>query len=42
MSSPIGRALVGKAVGELVVLKLPTVTRQLEIIDLQTIHIPAS
>jgi transcription elongation factor GreA len=42
MSSPIGRALVGKAVGELVVLRLPTVTRKLEIIDLKTIHIPAA
>jgi transcription elongation factor GreA len=42
MSSPIGRALVGKAVGELVVLKLPTITRKLEIIDLKTIHIPAA
>ncbi len=42
MSSPIGKALVGKAVGELVLLKLPTVTRKLEIIDLKTIHIPAA
>jgi transcription elongation factor GreA len=42
MSSAIGRALVGKAVGDLVVLKLPTSTRKLEIIDLKTIHIPAS
>src|SRR6476661_3855371 len=42
MSSPIGRALVGKAVGELVMLKLPTVTRRLEIIDLKTIHVPAA
>jgi transcription elongation factor GreA len=39
MSSAIGRALVGKAVGDLVVLKLPTTTRKLEIIDLKTIHI---
>ena len=38
MSSPIGRALVGKAVGELVLLKLPAVTRRLEIIELKTIH----
>lgn len=42
MSSPIGKALVGKAVGELVLLRLPTVTRKLEIIDLKTIHIPAA
>ena len=42
MSSPIGKALVGKAVGELVLLRLPNVTRKLEIIDLKTIHIPAS
>jgi transcription elongation factor GreA len=42
MSSAIGKALVGKAVGELVLLRLPNVTRKLEIIDLKTIHIPAS
>jgi transcription elongation factor GreA len=42
MSSAIGKALVGKAVGELVVLKLPTSTRKLEIIDLKTIHIPVA
>ena len=42
MSSPIGRALVGKGVGELVMLKLPTVTRRLEIIDLKTIHVSAA
>jgi transcription elongation factor GreA len=42
MSSAIGRALVGKAVGDLVVLRLPNATRKLEIIDLKTIHIPAS
>jgi transcription elongation factor GreA len=38
MSSPIGRALVGMAVGELVMLKLPAATRRLEIIELKTIH----
>jgi transcription elongation factor GreA len=38
MSSPIGRALVGKAVGELVMLRLPAATRRLEIIELKTIH----
>jgi transcription elongation factor GreA len=42
MSSAIGKALVGKAVGELVVLRLPTSTRKLEIIDLKTIHVPVA
>ena len=38
MSSPIGRALVGKGVGEVVILKLPATTRKLKITDLSTIH----
>jgi transcription elongation factor GreA len=38
MSSPIGRALQGKAVGDVVVLRLPATTRQLRIIELRTIH----
>jgi transcription elongation factor GreA len=38
MGSPIGRALVGKGVGDLVVLKLPAATRRLKIVELQTIH----
>jgi transcription elongation GreA/GreB family factor len=38
MSSPIGRALLGKAVGEVAFLKLPTVTRQLKVSELRTIH----
>lgn len=38
MASPIGRALIGKGIGDIAVLKLPAVTRQLKIIDLQTIH----
>ena len=38
MSSPIGRALVGKAVGEQVFLKLPAMTRKLKVVELQTIH----
>lgn len=38
MSSPIGRTLVGKAVGETIVLKLPAITRRLTIIELKTIH----
>lgn len=38
MSSPIGKALVGRSVGETVVLKLPAMTRRLKITDLKTIH----
>jgi transcription elongation factor GreA len=38
MSSPIGRALLGKAVGETAILKLPTVTRRLKVTELVTIH----
>ena len=38
MSSPIGRALLGKAVGEVAFLKLPTMTRQLKVRELRTIH----
>ena len=38
MSSPIGRSLVGKAVGDSVVLRLPSSTRQLKIVELRTIH----
>ncbi len=38
MSSPIGRALVGKAVGETTILKLPASIRRLKIVDLKTIH----
>ncbi|HET7564680.1 MAG TPA: GreA/GreB family elongation factor [Gemmatimonadaceae bacterium] len=38
MASPIGRALLGKGVGETVALKLPTMTRQLEVVELTTIH----
>ncbi|MEI6813230.1 MAG: GreA/GreB family elongation factor [bacterium] len=39
MSSPIGRALLNKAVGEVVLLKLPARTRKLVVIDLITIHV---
>jgi transcription elongation factor GreA len=38
MSSPIGRALIGKAVGDDVLLKLPARTRRLRIVELRTIH----
>jgi transcription elongation factor GreA len=38
MSSPIGRALLGKKVGETAYLKLPSMVRQLRVTDLQTIH----
>jgi transcription elongation factor GreA len=38
MSSPIGRALVGKGVGDTVILKLPASTRRLKITELATIH----
>jgi transcription elongation factor GreA len=38
MASPIGRALLGKAKGEIAYLKLPTMVRQLKVIDLKTIH----
>lgn len=38
MSSPIGRALINKAVGEVAFLKLPARTRKLKIVELLTIH----
>jgi transcription elongation factor GreA len=38
MMSPIGRALLGKVVGDLIVLKLPTRTRRLKVVELTTIH----
>jgi len=38
MASPIGRALLGKAKGEIAYLKLPTMMRQLKVVELQTIH----
>jgi transcription elongation factor GreA len=38
MASPIGRALLGKAVGEVAYLRLPTVVRQLKVVELRTIH----
>ena len=42
MSSPIGRALLGKAVGETAFLRLPTMTRKLKVVGLQTIHEPTA
>lgn len=38
MGSPIGRALLGKGVGDVAYLKLPAMTRQLKIVDLKTMH----
>ena len=38
MSSPIGRALLGKTVGEIAYLRLPSMTRQLKVTELKTIH----
>jgi transcription elongation factor GreA len=38
MASPIGRSLIGKGVGDEVILKLPARTRRLRIVELQTIH----
>ncbi|MEO6332286.1 MAG: GreA/GreB family elongation factor [Gemmatimonadaceae bacterium] len=38
MSSPIGLAVVGKALGEVAVLKLPAGVRRLKVVDLKTIH----
>lgn len=38
MSSPIGRAMLGRGKGEKVVLKLPERTRTLKIVTLVTIH----
>jgi transcription elongation factor GreA len=38
MSSPIGRTLLGKSVGESFVLRLPNSTRKLKLVELHTIH----
>jgi transcription elongation factor GreA len=37
-SSPIGRALLGKEVGDIVKVQLPGKTREMEILKLQTMH----
>lgn len=38
MASPIGRALVGKGVGETAILTLPGGVRRLRVVELRTIH----
>jgi len=38
MSSPIGLAVVGKALGEVAILKLPAGVRRLKVVELKTIH----
>ena len=38
ITSPIGRSLLGKQVGDLVLLKLPARTRKMKIVELTTIH----
>ena len=38
MSSPIGRAVLGRVKGEVVLLKLPARVRKLKIVELVTIH----
>lgn len=38
IGSPIGRTLINKGVGDEAVIKLPSLTRRLKIVELQTIH----
>ncbi len=38
MSSPIGRSLLGKTVGDVALLKLPTLLRKLKVENIRTIH----
>jgi transcription elongation factor GreA len=38
MASPIGKALLGKQVGESFILRLPAATRKLKLVELLTIH----
>ena len=38
MMSPIGRSLLDKKVGDLVLLKLPARTRKMKVVELTTIH----
>ena len=38
MSSPIGRALVGKKLGDSTILRLPASVRHLKLVEIKTIH----
>jgi transcription elongation factor GreA len=38
MASPIGRALLGHGVGDVAFLKLPSMVRQLKVVELKTLH----
>ena len=38
MASPIGRALLGQGVGDVAFLKLPSMVRQLKVVELKTLH----
>jgi transcription elongation factor GreA len=38
VASPIGRGLMGKKVGDEVVIRIPSGTKQFEILDLSTVH----
>ncbi len=38
MASPIGRALLGQGVGDVAFLKLPSLVRQLKVVELKTLH----
>jgi len=38
MASPIGRALLGQGVGDVAFLRLPSMVRQLKVVELKTLH----
>ncbi|MDQ6736894.1 MAG: GreA/GreB family elongation factor [Gemmatimonadota bacterium] len=38
MSSPIGRALVGRKIGDSTILRLPSSVRHLKLVEIKTIH----
>jgi len=38
MASPIGRALLGQGVGDIAFLRLPSLVRQLKVVELKTLH----
>ena len=38
MASPIGRALFGQGVGDVAFLRLPSMVRQLKVVELKTLH----